>query len=73
MPLTMFCFERENEHARILKTIASIPFLNVMIRLKRIYLKLRVKLTKDASYRRSIENERFFLKMVRSTMKSSKD
>lgn len=73
MPLTMFCFERENEHARILKTIASFPFLNVMIRLKRIYLKLRMKLTKDASYRRSIENDRFFLKMVRSSLKSAKD
>jgi glycosyltransferase involved in cell wall biosynthesis len=72
MPLTMFCFERENEHARILKTIASIPFLNVMIRLKRIYLKLRMKLTKDASYRRSIENERFSLKKVRSLIGATK-
>jgi hypothetical protein len=72
MPLTMFCFERENEHARMLKTIASIPFLNVMIRLKRIYLKLRVKLTKDASYRRSIENERLSLKKVRSLIGATK-
>jgi glycosyltransferase involved in cell wall biosynthesis len=72
MPLTMFCFERENEHARILKTIASFPFLNVMIRLKRIYLKLRMKLTKDASYRRSIENERFSLKKVRSLIGATK-
>jgi glycosyltransferase involved in cell wall biosynthesis len=72
MPLTMFCFERENEHARILKTIASIPFLNVMIRLKRVYLKLRMKLTKDASYRRSIENERFSLKKVRSLIGATK-
>lgn len=71
--LAMLCFERETGHSRMLKVIASIPFLNLIIRLRRIYLKLREKLTKDVSYRQCIENERFSLKLVRNLIKAAKD
>ena len=71
--LAMLCFERETGHSRMLKVIASIPFLNLIIRLRRIYLKGREKLTKDVSYRQCIENERFSLKLVRNLIKAAKD
>ena len=71
--LAMLCFQRETGHSRMLKVIASIPFLNLIIRLRRIYLKLREKLTKDVSYRQCIENERFSLKLVRNLIKAAKD
>ena len=70
--LAMLCFEREFNHSTMLKTIGTIPFLNFIIRLKRIYLKLRVKLTRDVSYRQCIENERFSLKSVRNLIKVAK-
>jgi glycosyltransferase involved in cell wall biosynthesis len=70
--LAMLCFERETGHSKMLKVIASIPFLNLIIRLRRIYLKLREKLTKDVSYRQCIENERFSLKSVRNLIKAAK-
>ena len=70
--LAMLCFEREFNHSTMLKTIGMIPFLNFIIRLKRIYLKLRVKLTRDVSYRQCIENERFSLKSVRNLIKVAK-
>ena len=68
--LAMLCFERESEYSRMLKAIGSIPFFNLIIRLRRIYLKLRGKLTRDVSYRQCIENERYSLKKFRSLIRS---
>ena len=70
--LAMLCFEREAGHSKMLKVIASIPFLNLVIRLRRIYLKLLEKLIKNVLYRRCIENERYSLKKFRSLIRAAK-
>lgn len=70
--LALLYFERESEYAKTLNLIGSIPFLNFIVKLRRSYLKLRMKLTKNVSYRQCIENERYSLKKFRSLIKASK-
>lgn len=70
--LALLYFERKSEYVKTLNLIGSIPFLNLIVKLRRIYLKLRMKLTKDVSYRRCIENERYSLKKFRSLIRAAK-
>ena len=61
--LAMLCFERETGHSRMLKVIASIPFFNLLLKFRRMYLKLCMKLFGS---HKSFESERMELKKVRA-------
>lgn len=57
--LAMLCFERESEYSKMLKAIGSIPFFNLLLKFRRMYLKLRMKLF---GLHKSLESERMVLK-----------
>ena len=61
--LAMLCFERESEYSRMLKAIGSIPFFNLLLKFRRMYLKLCMKLFGS---HKSLESERMELKKVRA-------
>ena len=61
--LAMLCFERESEYSRMLKAIGSIPFFNLLLKFRRMYLKLCMKLFGS---HKSFESERMELKKVRA-------
>jgi hypothetical protein len=61
--LAMLCFECESEYSKMLKAIVSIPFFNLLLKFRRMYLKLRMKLF---GLHKSLESERMVLKKVRA-------
>jgi hypothetical protein len=65
--LAMLCFERESEYSRMLKAIGSIPFFNLLLKFRRMYLKLCMKLFGS---HKSLESERMELKKVRALFRS---
>jgi glycosyltransferase involved in cell wall biosynthesis len=67
----MYAYEREKRFEVMSAEIRSIPILGFLVKIKRVYLKIRLILTKNILFREILEEKRLELKKIRAFIKES--